>query len=285
MKRASLVVVLVLAATARADNLSLSFLDVGQGDAVLIRTPEGKVALVDAGPSSGILDILKREGVEKVDVLITSHHHADHIGGMVAVIKKFKPKLYVDSGSAYTTTTYKRVLQAVNDAGCQFAQPKKDSERKIVLGSVTLRLFPQAPEDENENNNSIGIRLEFGEFSALLTGDSEKSERSWWMKNADGGLFRLVTVMKAAHHGSRNGTDLAWLKAAKPSLVVISCGKDNKYGHPHKETLDLLEEQKVPVKRTDVDGTIKIESDGKTWNVHKKEGQTSLTKSPLQLAA
>ena len=133
--------------------------------------------------------------------------------------------------------------------------------------------------------NSIGIRLDYGEFSALLTGDSEKSERSWWMKNADGGLFRLVTVMKAAHHGSRNGTDLAWLKAAKPSLVVISCGKDNKYGYPHKETLDLLEEQKVPVKRTDVDGTIKIESDGKTWNVHKKEGQTSLTKSPLQLAA
>ena len=82
-----------------------------------------------------------------------------------------------------TTTTYKRVLQAVNDAGCQFAQPKRDSERKIVLGSVTLRLFPQAPEEENENNNSIGIRLDFGEFSALLTGDSEKSARSWWMKN------------------------------------------------------------------------------------------------------
>ena len=105
------------------------------------------------------------------------------------------------------------------------------------------------------------------------------------MKNADGGPFRLVTVMKAAHHGSRNGTDLAWLKAAKPALVVISCGKDNKYGHPHKETLDLLEEQKVPVKRTDVDGTIKIESDGKTWNVHKKEGQTSLRRPLLQLAA
>ena len=170
--------------------------------------------------------------------------------------------------------------------GAGYPQPKKDSERKIVLGSVTLRLLPQAQEEENENNNSIGIRLDFGEFSALLTGDSEKSERSWWMKNADGGLFRLVTVMKAAHHGSRNGTDLEWLKAAKPSLVVISCGKDNKYGHPHKETLDLLEEQKVPVKPTDVDGTIRIASGtAEAWNVHKKEGQTSLTKSPLQLAA
>jgi beta-lactamase superfamily II metal-dependent hydrolase len=158
------------------------------------------------------------------------------------------------------------------------------------LGFVTLRLFPQPPEDEKqENNNSIGIRLEFGEFSVLLTGDSEKEERDWWRKNADGSLFRLVTVMKAAHHGSRNGTDLAWLNAAKPSLVVISCGKDNKYGHPHKETLELLEEQKVPVKRTDVDGTIKVESDGKTWNIRQKEtqkeGQTSLRRSPLQLAA
>jgi beta-lactamase superfamily II metal-dependent hydrolase len=159
------------------------------------------------------------------------------------------------------------------------AQPAAD------VAVVTLRLFPQAPEDKNENTNSIGIRLDFGEFSALLTGDSEESERSWWMKNADGGLFRLVTAMKAAHHGSLNGTDQAWLKAAKPSLVVISCGKDNKYGHPHNETLDLLKEQNVPVNRTDVDGTIKIESDGKTWNVHKKEGQTSLRRSPLQLAA
>jgi len=105
------------------------------------------------------------------------------------------------------------------------------------------------------------------------------------MKNADGGLFRLVTVMKAAHHGSQNGMDPTWLKAAKPDLVVISCGKDNKYGHPHEKTLDLLKEQNVPVKRTDVDGTIKIESDGKTWNVHKKEGQTSLRRPPLQLAA
>ena len=173
--------ILVLAATARADNLSLSFLDVGQGDAVLIRTPEGKVALVDAGPSSGILDILKREGVEKVDVLITSHHHADHIGGMVAVIEKFKPKLYVDSGSAHTTTTYKRVLQAVNDAGCQFAQPKKDSERKIVLGSVTLRLFPQCRKTKTKTTTASGFAWTSANSPHCLLATG-KSERSWWMK-------------------------------------------------------------------------------------------------------
>jgi len=263
----------------------VSFLDVGQGDAIFIRAPEGKTALVDAGSSNNILDILQQGGVEKIDVLIASHHHADHIGGMVAVIEKYKPRVYVDSGSSQTSVIYKRVLQAVNDAGCQFAQPKRDSERKIVLGSVTIRLFPQAPEDGNENNNSVGIRLEFGEISVLLTGDSEANERSWWLKNADGTLYRHATIMKAAHHGSHNGMNLAWLKAAKPKLVVIGCGKGNRYGHPHHKTLDLLEGQEVPVKRTDVDGTIKIESDGKTWKIWQNEGHTLLRHSPLQLAA
>jgi beta-lactamase superfamily II metal-dependent hydrolase len=288
MKRAlaaCVVLAFVLTATAWAENLTVSFLDVGQGDAILIRSPEGKVALVDAGPSVGILDILKQEGVDKIDVLVASHHHADHIGGVVAVVEKYKPKVYVDSGSSQTSSIYKRVLKAVNDAGCQFAQPKKDSERKIELGSVTLRLFPQPPEDENENNNSVGIRLEYGEFSALLTGDSQEKERGWWLKNADGTLYGVVIVMKAAHHGSHNGMDLTWLKATKPQLAVISCGKGNSYGHPHQATLDLMKGQEVPIKRTDVDGTIRIESDGRTWKVRAKEDHASIRHEPLRLAA
>ena len=288
MKRTLLALVFVLTATAQAENIAVSFLDVGQGDAILIRLPEGKTALVDAGPlSSDILGILQKEGVQNIDLLITSHHHADHIGGMIAVVEKYKPTLYVDSNSSHTTSTYKRLLQAVRDAGCQLAQSKGDSERKIQLGTVTFRLFPQPPEDKKqENNNSIGIRLEFGEFSVLLTGDSEKKERDWWRKNAKAALWRDVTIMKASHHGSRNGMDPAWLKTAKPELVVISCGKQpNQYGHPHAETLDLLKTQAVPIKRTDVDGTIRIESDGKTWKIRQKEAQTSLWPSPLQLAA
>ena len=291
MKRVLLVAfVVLLAGTAWAGNVTVSFLDVGQGDAILIRSPEGKVALVDAGPSKDTLDILKDAGVDKIDVVIVSHHHADHIGGMAAVIKKYKPKVYVESGSSHTSSGYKKLLSAVDRAGCQLVQPKKDSERKIELGSVLLRLFPQPPEDEdNENNNSVGVRLECNDFSVLLTGDSEETERAWWSKNADSTLYHRAAVMKAAHHGSRNGMNAAWLEATKPALVVISCGKGNKYGHPHKTTLRLLERLNVPVKRTDVDGTITIESDGKTWKVkdqQKKDDRTSLLwRSPCQLAA
>ena len=83
--------------------------------------------------------------------------------------------------------------------------------------------------------------MEYKDFSVLLTGDSEEDERDWWLKNADNNLYRRVAVIKAAHHGSRNGTNAAWLKATRPKLVVISCGEGNHYGHPHKETLQLLE--------------------------------------------
>jgi beta-lactamase superfamily II metal-dependent hydrolase len=274
MKRVlAAVVFFSLAATAWAGNLTVSFLDVGQGDAILVQSPEGKVALVDGGPSNLNL------GVDKIDLVIVSHHHADHITGMVAVVEKFKPKVYVDSGSSHTSSTYKRLLSAVSKAGCQFAQP--DAGRKIQLGTVTFRLFPQPPEDGNENNNSVGVRLEYGDFSVLLTGDSEKKERAWWRNNADATLYRAVTVLKAAHHGSRNGMNAAWLKATDPKLAVISCGKGNNYGHPHKETLDLLKAQAVPVKRTDVDGTIRIETDGKTWKIK----ETRLWHRPLALAA
>ena len=106
MKRTlAAIVVFLWAATAWAGNLTISFLDVGQGDAILIRSPEGKVALVDAGPSSDVLDQLK--GVDRIDLAIISHHHADHITGMVAAVKKFKPRVFVDSGSSHTSATYK----------------------------------------------------------------------------------------------------------------------------------------------------------------------------------
>ena len=91
----------------------------------------------------------------------------------------------------------------------------------------------------------MGVRLDYGNFSVLLTGDSENKERSWWLKNADSALYRSVTILKAAHHGSYTGMNLTWLKATKPELAVISCGKGNKYGHPHSETLDLLKARSV----------------------------------------
>jgi beta-lactamase superfamily II metal-dependent hydrolase len=120
---------------------------------------------------------------------------------------------------------------------------------------------------EGKKNETAVLVTEYGDFSVLLTGDSEKKERAWWRENADKGLYSQVTVLKLAHHGSRNGTDAAWLKAARPELAVACCGKNNSYGHPHQKTLKLLNAAKVRLLRTDEDGTITVTSDGEKWEV------------------
>jgi competence protein ComEC len=242
-------------------------LDVGQGDSILIRSPEKKTALIDAGPSrDGVTQLLKREGVTSLDLVAVSHHHSDHYGGMEQVVRTFKPKYFVATGSSHTTKTYLTLLHTVKAEGITAIQPTS-KPRKIELGSVTLTMFPQPPENrEEENENSIGLRLQYGNFSVLMTGDSEHGERRWWLQH-NPELVRDCTILKLAHHGSRNGTDARWLSTVKPELAVASLGTGNDYGHPHSETISLLRKNEVPLLRTDQRGTITLQSDGREWNL------------------
>ena len=250
-----------------AKPVTIEVLDVGQGDSILIRSPEGKTALVDAGPTrTGAVRALKRAGVTSLDLVLISHHHSDHYGGMDEVVKATKPRYFVASRSGHTTSLYLKLLKTVQAQGITVVQPSA-KPRKIELGSVELTLFPQPPEDrKEENNNSIGVRLRYGSFSMLLTGDSEQSERQWWLRN-DPDLVRDCTIVKLAHHGSRNGTDARWLKLSHPELAVASMGRNNEFGHPHPETVSLLRRTGVPLLRTDQLGTITITSDGRGWQV------------------
>ncbi len=260
-----------LATAAAPGDLTIEFLDIGQGDSVLIRTPDGKVALVDTGtPKKGAYPYLEARDIKTVDLLVTSHHHSDHMGGTVEVLEECSVKAYLDSGSSYTSKSYKNVLQAVKaSTKTKTLYPRPNTERKINLGeSVVIRVFPQPPEDEdNENNNSVGLRIQYKDFALVLTGDSEDDERAWWMKNANKTLYSKATILKLAHHGSHNGSDAEWLKAVAPELAVVSCAAGNSYGHPHKKTLDLLADKKIELKRTDMGGTIKIKTNGQTWEV------------------
>ncbi len=252
--------------SAREPDARLEILDVGQGDSILIRSPEGKTALIDAGPSHGLAAALRKRGVTAIDLLVVSHHHADHYGGMAEVVKAFKPRVFLATNSSHTTSSYLKLLEAVRDSGVRAIGPG-EAPRKIGLGSVVLTVFPQPPDDkQDENDNSIGIRLDYGDFSALLTGDSQERARAYWEKECPS-LLKDVTILKLAHHGSRNGTDARWLDLARPEMAVVSLGAGNDYGHPHAETLSLLERRKIPLLRTDLDGTIAIVSDGKTWDV------------------
>lgn len=248
-----------------SSRLTIEFLDVGQGDSALIRSPEGKLALVDAGPSAHrAASLLRERGVGRLDLVVVTHHHADHYGGMLAVIEEFRPRVFLDAPSPHTSKAYSRLLRAVRDAGITAIEPEA-TPRKIELGSVHLTVLPQPPVDpHNENNNSIGLRVEYGDFAALLTGDSEVAERAWWADHAPN-LCANVAVLKLAHHGSRNGTSAAWLRLAQPGLAVACLGAHNEFGHPHPETLQRLEAAGVPLDRTDLDGTVTITTDGATW--------------------
>jgi beta-lactamase superfamily II metal-dependent hydrolase len=250
-----------------AQPLRIDILDVGQGDSILIRSPEGKTALIDAGPTrNAALAALKRKGIKSLDLIAISHHHSDHYGGMDAVVKALKPHYFLASRSGHTTTLYLKLLKTIEAQGLTVIEPTSRT-RKIELGSVELTLFPQPPEDRrDENNNSIGLKLTYGSFSVLLTGDSESTERSWWLQN-DPELPSNCTILKLPHHGSRNGTDSRWLQAVRPQLAVASLGKDNEYGHPHSQTIELLRRRGIPLLRTDQVGSIAITSDGTEWQV------------------
>jgi competence protein ComEC len=242
-------------------------LDIGQGDSILIRSPEGKTALIDAGPTKdGALNVLRSKGIARLDLVAISHHHSDHYGGMAEVVRALKPRYFVATNSGHSTRSYLKLLQTVEAQGITAIQPTS-RPRKIELGSIELTIFPQAPEDrKEENNNSIGIRLKYGSFSVLLPGDSEGPERQWWLANHPD-LMRDCTILKLAHHGSRNGTDARWLAAVRPELAVASMGRNNEFGHPHAETLSLLRHSQIPLLRTDQLGTITLESDGRNWSV------------------
>jgi beta-lactamase superfamily II metal-dependent hydrolase len=245
----------------------VEFLDVGQGDAILIRTPEGKTALVDAGPSHEVVGLLRSRGVTEIDLAVVSHHHADHYGGMLAVFEQFRPRAFLASTSSHTSEAYLRLLRRVRNQSARAIFPDEETARRIELGSAVLTVFPQPPEDRvEENNNSVGLRLQFGGFSVLLPGDAEAHERRYWERR-DPDLCADATVLKLAHHGSRNGTDVRWMELVRPRLAVVCVGRNNEFHHPHPETIALLSRMKIPLLRTDRDGTIVVESDGRRWRV------------------
>lgn len=228
--------------------VELIFLDVGQADAIVVRSPEGKTALIDAGRSS-IAHQLAGLGIDTIDLAIASHPHADHIGGMEQVLRTFPVRYYMDNGAPHTTATYTSLMAQLERSDLVYL---KAIARTVTLGSVTLRILPP-PAEGDHNNRSVGVMVEFGDFKAILTGDSEWPEVEHFL-----GLgVPDVTVLKAAHHGSYNGVNPAWLAATRPEIVVISVGAGNSYGHPHRQALSLYEEA-AAVYRTDLHGTIAI---------------------------
>ena len=233
--------------------LRITFLDVGQADAVLIQAPGGRTALVDAGRDD-IVPLLRQFGVSEIDLLVATHPHADHIGGMAGVIAAFPVRFYMDNGEPHTTRTYRRLLAALD------ARPEitylEASPRTLTLGEVEIDVLPLLPPGTTDHNDrSVTLLVRFGEFRALLSGDSEVRQLSHLMNR---GAVREVALLKAPHHGSDNGFTWEFLNAARPRVVVISVGRNN-YGHPRPAALRAYEASGATVFRTDRHGHVSVQ--------------------------
>jgi beta-lactamase superfamily II metal-dependent hydrolase len=245
--------------------VSIRQLDVGQGDAALITTPEGRRILIDAGPNAHqVANVLRDEGIDTVDLIVASHAHADHIGGMPAVFLAVSVRAFMDNGVPHTTATYARTIAAAErEPGLQYLQA---IDRTITVGSVTIRVIPPPRIDRSQNNNSVGLLVEYGDFSALYTGDSERRELAHWLRAA---RIPAVDLVKAAHHGARNGVTPSWVDAISAAVVLVPVGSANRYGHPSPYALQLWAGANARVYRTDQMGEIQVRArrDG-TFTVH-----------------
>ena len=246
--------------------MSVAFLDVGQGESILIKAPHGQVMLIDGGRSislatSLIIPQIKAWGASQVDVLVVTHPDADHIAGLVGVLENFPVKLAALTGDQHATQIYERLLTNVRDKNISSLQVRTGT---AIPFDSAVKLEVLGPDDalvnqDNTNDGSIVIKLTYGQTSFLLTGDAEFAENLSILRR---GTDVRATVLKLGHHGSSSSTDENWLRAVQPQLGVISAGADNPYGHPHPSVLTALNNLGIQYIRTDEHGTITITSDG-----------------------
>ena len=238
------------------EDLLIDFIDVGQADSILVRNQD-KVMLIDAGTNEAgetVVNYLENLGITKIDYLIGTHPHADHIGGLDDVINNF------DIGQIYmpkietTTKTFEDVLEAIENKKLTVTAPNKGD--KIELGQAEGEFMTEPILDEdNLNVSSLVLRLEFGNTSYLFMGDAEEEneETIRWPK---------TDVLKVGHHGSSTSSSESFLEQVQPKYAIIMAGKDNSYGLPTQETIDKLNNIGCEIYRTDEDGTIQMTSDG-----------------------
>lgn len=261
--------------------LHVSMLNVGQADATLIQY-KGKNMLIDTGDvdsRDALVKQLKDKKVKTLDVVLITHPHGDHLGGMAALFKAFQIKQIYDNRQAANTAMYKNYLKNIKTKNIAYKALKKGDT--ITLGDDVkfAVLSPGKPftkentqgvsESGLTNDNSIVCKMTYGTFSIMFTGDAQKEVEEQLLKNYKGAELQ-ANVLKVGHHGSKTSSSPAFVAAVKPADATISCGVNNQYKFPHKPTLDTLKKYHVNVYRTDKDGIISIISDGSSYEIKKE---------------
>jgi competence protein ComEC len=248
--------------------LQIYFLDVGQGDAALIRAADGLTMLFDGGPDPGgplepiVFHRLECLEIDTIDIVAFSHPHADHIGGLTSVLRNFTVREVMDPGMVFSSPVYEALLEEIQNQDCGYSIL---SDGMVINLSDHVTAEVQTPfspgQDVSVNEASALIRISCGDFSVLLTGDVEEEGE---MVLAPAVL--PVTVLKVPHHGSSSSVFPPYLRGLAPQMAVFSAGRRNRFGHPNPAVIDFYREMGCEILRTDTQGTIVVQSDGRVFS-------------------
>jgi len=258
--------------------ITITAIDVGQGDAVLIQHESYNV-LIDGGPlQNTVADYLKNKGISHIDLLIATHAHADHINGLVGVLNQNSVAKVLYNGQTHTTLTFERFVEAIIASGAKYHEPSRGES----FSFGTMKIWILHPEgsamDYNGNlhDKSIVIRIVYGDFAAIISGDIEKNGE---FEILNSNINVSAQVLELGHHGSKTSSDPYWIQTVNPKLAFWQAGKDNEYGFPHDETIITLNKLNIPHMGTATHGNITIKANkdgsfyanGKFFQDNKKE--------------
>jgi beta-lactamase superfamily II metal-dependent hydrolase len=260
--------------------LTVHFIDVGQGDAILIQSPDGKNMLIDGGErNTGVVAYLAATGVSKLDIVAATHPHSDHIGGLVDVLKSIPVDKVVTNGQEHTSGLYESFLDEIIASQAEYVEVKAGDT--IQLGMLTLEVLGPISLTSSLNNGSLVLRLVYGDIAFLFTGDAEAQAESRILSS---GRSVQAQILKVGHHASNTSSTQAFVNAVSPEVAVYQAGVGNKYGHPHAEIIARLSAM-AEVYGTDQHGTVIVTTDGMTYTVSTQKQASQPAPAPTVVQA
>lgn len=254
--------------------MQVHFIDVGQGDSILIESPSGKTMLIDGGVKGAgqqIVPYLKELGINKLDIVVATHPDADHIGGLIPVLDTMPIEQFYDSGKVHTSQTFEEMLTRIDEKNIPYHVPKIGDDIEFDK-DVNVKVLNANDQATDNNDASIVLKMTYGNVSFLLTGDAGVAlEKEMLQYDVE------ATVLKAGHHGSNTSSSEEFIQAVKPKVAILSYGEDNKYGHPHAEIVDRLQAIGSKIYATADLGTITVSTDGVNYTVNGKETSSVAT--------